>query len=664
MPSAPLPRDEAGRLSALRSLDILGTPTSEVFDSFVRVAGALFHAPMAAISLLEADRQIFKAIVGPPISETHRDASFCAHAILRPDEVLCVPDARLDPRFCDNPNVLSEGGIRFYAGVPLLAEDGHALGTLCVADQKPQTPDTWQLDRLRDLATGASAAIRLHGVMRRLEMDARSDPLTNLGNRREFEATLEPLAGHGATLFLLDLDGFKAINDVFGHPGGDLALQEVGRRLQAAVRAGDHAFRLGGDEFALLCPGMTATEARQALAHRIHAAMADTFMIEGQAVPLRTSIGVAGLPDDATTPPELVHLADVALYDAKRAGRGRTRHAGWPPAVEPGAATADTPAQPALPRACSIGRMDLADRLRRALVPGGAEPFTLAFQPVVALSTQRTSSLEALVRWDVGPGTSIPPSEFVTLAERLGLISHLDRWVLAAACKAAVTWPEPWLVSINVSAVSFGLINVAAMVKDALASSGLPAARLVVEMTETALAGDAVQAKRAIQGIRALGARVSLDDFGAGHGSLTTLRQFPCTGIKIDRSLVREICTDPVQAHMVSLIAEFGHALDVRVVAEGVETAGQLRAVASCGVSLVQGFLLARPARAADVVRAAREAEVNVQRALAGGIPRPLASLPAPRRGGMVGIGLAAHRDTSSETVLVPCPPLRAFPDI
>ncbi|WP_052402584.1 EAL domain-containing protein [Muricoccus aerilatus] len=647
MPSAPLPSDEAQRLVALRSLDLLDTPASEVFNSFVRVASRLFAVPLAAISLVDADRQWFKATVGLPMSETSRDASFSAHVILQPDEVLWVPDARLDPRFCDNPNVLGASRIRFYAGVSLIGEDGHAVGTLSIADQTPRLLNDDEIASLRDLATGVSAAIRLHGMMRRLELDARSDPLTSLGNRREFETSLKPFGSESVALFLLDLDGFKGINDVFGHPGGDLALQEVGRRLQAVIRSGDCAFRLGGDEFALICPGMASAEARFSLAERIHAAMADTFMIDGQTVPLRTSIGIAVLPDHAGSPQELVHLADVALYDAKRAGRGTTRQAGGLPAGS-GEAPSREPGLPVHGSGSGIGLISLAERLRRALVPGGSEPFTLVFQPVVALSTQRTSSLEALVRWDLGPDGAIPASEFVTLTERLGLIAHLDRWVLAAACKAAAGWPEPWLVSVNVSALSFGLVDVVAMVEDALATSGLPAARLVIEITETAFGGDVSRAREAVEGIRALGARISLDDFGAGHGSLSTLRQLPFTGMKIDRSLVADIGTDSTAAHMVRLIADFGCALDVRVVAEGVETVEQLCAVAECGVSLVQGYLLAKPTVAGDVVTAVRDAERIVAAALAGCIPpERLAGVPQVMRSRVVEAKRAGYSGAS-----------------
>ncbi|MBI0539360.1 EAL domain-containing protein [Roseomonas sp. KE2513] len=610
MPPAPLPHDEAERLIALHGLDLIDTPASEVFNSFVRVASGIFSTTIAAISLIDTDRQWFKASVGLPIRQTPRDVSFCAHAILQPHEVLCVSDARLDPRFTDHPDVLS-GDLRFYAGVPLLSEEGHALGALCVADRHPQQPDKRQLEHLRDLATGVSAAIRLHSLMHRLEKEAHRDPLTSLSNRREFEALLSPAANDSVTLFLLDLDNFKGINDVFGHPGGDLVLQEVGRRLQALVRSGDRAFRLGGDEFALLCPGMASSEARQALADRIHAAIGAAFMVDDQPVPLRTSIGIATLPDDAKTAQELVQAADAALYRAKRAGRGVTRQA----------ATLPDTIDPLVPKGISavhnIGRMDLAARLRQALVPSGAEPFHLVFQPVMALNTQETTSLEALVRWDISPGSAVPPDEFVTLAERLGLISHLDRWVLNAACKEAATWPKPWRVAVNISALSFGLMDVAAMVEDALTSSGLASDRLIIEMTETALGGDTTQVQKAVQGIRELGARIVLDDFGGGHGSLMTLRQFPFTGLKIDQSLVKPIASDTVHARMVEVLAEFGHVLDIRVVAEGVESMEQLRILAECGVPLAQGYLFAKPVRPSDLVQAIEAAEVNLRAALA-----------------------------------------------
>ena len=524
MAHAILPPNEAERLAALRALEIIGTEAAEPFDSFVRVARSLFDVPVAAISLIEDDRQWFKAVEGWDERETPRRLSFCSHAILDAHDVLYVPDARWDPRFSDNELVTGEVGIRFYAGAPVIGPGGHALGTLLIVDYRPRQMSVEQLARLSDLARGVSAALQLHGTTKQLERDTRSDPLTGLGNRREFDKVFYRVAADGVTVLLLDLDGFKAINDLFGHAGGDAALREVARRLSAVLPVGCRSFRLGGDEFAVLAPSNMAPAERLALAALLHGSLADTFVLDGTVVPMRTSIGIATIPDDAGMPKDAIRLADIALYEAKAAGRGQTRDATTCATVTP--SLERSPGR--LPiRPGAIGRIDLGNRLRQALIPAGYEPFTLVFQPTIDLATGHTTSLEALIRWEVDQGSYIAPVEFVVAAERLGLVSHLDRWVLNTACRTAAAWSGGWVVSVNISAASFSLIDVAAMVESALASTGLPPSRLVIEMTETALAGDTARVRQAVEALRGLGVGVSLDDFGAGHGSLTTLRRFP-----------------------------------------------------------------------------------------------------------------------------------------
>ena len=586
MPPAPLLDNEQSRLKAVDALGLVGTCPTGVFEGFARVARTLFDAPAAAISLVEAHRQWLLAVDGLTGRETSREVSFCAHAILNPDEVLCVPDTLDDSRFAGNALVTDGPKIRFYAGAPITDEGGHAVGAICVIDFEPRPASQAQLDRLRDLAWGVSAAIQLHGMLRRAELEARSDPLTGLGNRREFDRVLGTMTDADATLFLLDLDHFKAINDLFGHAGGDSALREVARRLLQGGGPRRQAFRVEGDKFAVLEHRVRGRKQRLLMAERIHGSLSGEFLIEGQIVPLRTSIGIASLGEGVGAS-DLVRLADVALFEAKKLGRGMTRIAGDGRGLLKG---------PAM-----IGRIDLAERLREALSRGGSEPFRLAFQPVMHIETGEVSSLEALVRWEIAPEVRIPPSDFVPLAERMGLVSHLDRWVLREACAAAVRWPEPWVVSVNVSAVSFGLIDVVAMVREALAATRLAPARLMVEMTETALASDVALARRAVIGLRALGAGVALDDFGAGHGSLTTMRQFPFTELKLDRALIDGICVDRTHAHMVELVGQLGRGIGIPVVAEGVETARALRKVAELGATLAQGFLLSRPVWTEDV---------------------------------------------------------------
>ena len=592
--------NEAARLAALAALDILDTMTEDVYDSFVRVACDLLGAPIGAVSFVDETRVWFKAIQGlPGATSVPREIGFCAHTIADPSRVLCVPDLLQDARFNDNPLVRGDGGMRFYAGAPLLDPDGRALGALCVIDHEPRQPSPEMLSRLQDLATGVSAALRLRGTLMTLEAEANRDPLTKLGNRRAFARRLETTGvASGRTLMLLDLDGFKSINDVFGHPGGDAALLAIAERLKTAVRQDDSVFRLGGDEFAVLLPVTLEQDVAAALAARIHAALADPFDIDGDDVALRTSIGVALCPAGAEAA-GIVSLADSALYEAKRAGRGRTRFAEWGAAM-PEAAPVPGPGLP---------RLDLETRLRRALIPAGAEPFTLAFQPVTDVRRGMVTGLEALIRWNPTGHAPRSPAEFVPLAERSGLATHIDRWVLRQACITAVSWARPWRVGVNISAVTFEVADLVTIVRDVLALTGLAPERLVLEMTETVLAANEDRVHSVILSLLGLGVRIGLDDFGGGHGSLRTLRRYPFSCIKIDRGLVAGLDTDPVSAKTVKFIAELGAMVGSDVIAEGVERPEELTTLDQLGVYLTQGYLLSQPVAAGGVMAAVRRAE-------------------------------------------------------
>lgn len=317
MPAAILCENETERLSALTSLNIIDTERSTEFDIFPELAGRIFGAPMAAISLIERHRQWFKASVGLNATETPREASFCAHAILQPERVLYVPDATKDPRFADNEMVTGDG-LRFYAGAPIIGPSGHALGALCVMDREPREVDYKALEQLQFLAIGVGNALKLHASVHELQNMTFTDSLTGLRNRAGFMERLEqalvyrsnPPGGRVGLLFL-DLDGFKSINDLFGHGGGDEALQEVGRRLSHSTRSRDTVSRFGGDEFCILVDGVQEVSGLHSLAGRIHATLSELFSIEGQAVPLRTSIGVAVYPDHAQRPDELLRKADL-----------------------------------------------------------------------------------------------------------------------------------------------------------------------------------------------------------------------------------------------------------------------------------------------------------------------------------------------------------------
>ena len=587
MKPAQKPDDEGERLAALIALHILGTERTTEFNIFPGLASRLFAAPIAAISLVDSDRQWFKASVGLDATETPRDQSFCAHAILSPNKILYVPDATKDPRFADNPLVVGDLGLRFYAGAPIVGPSGHPLGALCVMDRKPRDVSNEALEQLRHLAVGVGSALRLHGSIQELRKLALTDPVTGLGNRAGFNVRLQealtqrrlaPVLSVG--LLSLNLDGFKAINDLFGHSAGDDALREVARRLRQVSRARDTLSRFGGDEFCILVEAVQDATDLNVLAARIHAALAEPFAVERQAVPLGTSIGIALCPLDAIDPDTLVHKADTALYVAKRAGRGITEFA-----------VADTGFDlPSL-----AGRQGMQQMLRVALLSPGHEPFALVLQPIFQSQTGQLAAFEALVRWPNPDGRVMAPAEFIPVAEATGLVVQIDRWVLNQACSLAAGWPSHLQISSNLSAANFFAGDLVQDVQAALQRHSLAPDRLKLEITETVLLRDPSRVQATISALRSLGVRVVLDDFGAGHASLAYLRDYAFNGLKIDRSFTAELETNPQSQAFVRAIIEMARALAIEATVEGVETPGQLRMLRRSGIAFVQGYLLGKP---------------------------------------------------------------------
>ena len=451
------------------------------------------------------------------------------------------------------------------------------------------------------------ASVHEHLAMRYAHQ-ALHDPLTGLPNRLHLLERIRTLADDGtpATLCYVDLDRFKDVNDHLGHRAGDAVLVAFAARLREVTRADDVLVRLGGDEFAVLSD-VRGDEATAALADRIVLAAAAPFVVPGtggteHVVSLGASVGVAAT-DPVTTPPDaLLAHADLAMYRAKSLGRGRV--AGFESGLLEDPADSDG----------SRARHHMERRLRQAvdaaLHVGVGSGLHLHYQPLADLPSGRITGVEALARWDDDELGRVGPDVFIPLAERGGLVVDLGRWVLRTACTEAASWPTgpsgvPPTVSVNVSAVQLAEAGFVRDVVEALADSGLAAERLCLEITETAAITDLGTTAGRLRELQDLGVRLALDDFGAGHSSLTLLRRLPVHTVKIDRSFVERITEDTADAVLVRLVVEAAHSLGRRVLAEGVETPEQARQLVSLGADAAQGWLFGRPQPASDALAAA-----------------------------------------------------------
>ena len=413
---------------------------------------------------------------------------------------------------------------------------------------------------------------------------AHHDALTDLANRTLLNQRLAQAFASNQTFAVhhIDLDKFKSVNDTLGHHAGDALLRGVSERLRRLIRPSDTIARMGGDEFVVLqIPVGDGSEAG-ALAQHIIEQMAAPFEIDAQQMIAGASVGIAMAPVDGTTPEQLLRNADLALYRAKSDGRGTYRM--FEPAM-------DEEVQ---------SRRALELDLRKALAGG---EFELHYQPLVKTESGEISGFEALIRWQHPQRGLIAPNDFIPLAEEIGLIVPIGEWVIRQACRTASQWPKHLHVAVNISAAQFRYAGLAEVIVSALASAGLDANRLEIEITESVLLQDKEGTLAILHQLRALGVRIAMDDFGTGYSSLTYLRCFPFDKIKIDRSFVRDIATDAGSLNIVRAITALANGMGMTATAEGVETREQLERIAAEGCTEMQGYLFSRPLPVAEIER-------------------------------------------------------------
>ena len=424
----------------------------------------------------------------------------------------------------------------------------------------------------------------------RLSHQAFHDALTGMANRQLFDDRLahalvsRPGAATQLVVLLCDLDDFKSVNDSLGHSVGDQVLIEVARRLRGVIRAGDTAARLGGDEFAILVDAADLAEAH-ALAERVQAALAPGLMLGERSVTVRASIGLAQAVPGEMTAEQVLRNAEVAMYSAKD---GRNS----------GIALYESRLH-----AEALDRLELRADLQRALQ---RTELMLHYQPTVELATGRVVGFEALVRWQHPSRGFLSPARFIPMAEETGLILPLGAWVLREACVAAAGMQRGGqrpTMSVNVSAQQLAQPGFVQAVIDSLAASGLASDRLVLEITETVVLRDLAEVAPRLTALRELGVRVAIDDFGTGYSSLAYLSQLPVDVLKVDKSFVDHITTDPQNASLARAIIDLSRGMRFATVAEGVELAEQARWLRDADCTYGQGYLWSRPVELAAAVR-------------------------------------------------------------
>jgi diguanylate cyclase (GGDEF)-like protein len=576
------------RLAALRSYEVLDTACEEAFDGLVHLAAQISGCPIAAISLIDDDRQWFKARHGIAAAETPRDEALCAHAVLQPGEPLCVPDARIDPRFSDNPAVMA-GEVVSYLGVPLVTPDGQAIGTLCVADRRPRLHDERVVEGLCSVARATLATLEVRRALRHVHGVSLTDPLTGLANRR---AVMHRLAealrqGRGAAVIAVHLDRLKAANDVRGDAAGDALLHAAAERIRAAVRAGDVVGRTGRDEFLVVLPAIADAAAAAEIAGRIGTRVSAPVLHEGRALLLGATFGVALAPADADDPAVLARIADEALTRAKRARRGR---------ISRGAA-------------CDAARVTREAAIILALeeVAEGHLPGLAAhLQPIVDLRSGAATGAEALARWHhprLGP---VPPTEMFAVAARSGRADCVSRLVRAMALETFAALRREGLapnrLAVNLSAAEMLRPDVVEVLEAQVSAAGLDMSSIVIEITEDTVLDRVAHATLGrLAALRDRGARIALDDFGTGTSGLAQLLSIPLDVVKLDAAFIRKLGTDARAEKIVAGAIRLAHSMDLAVTAEGIEEERQAALLLGMGCDFGQGWHFARPMADAEL---------------------------------------------------------------
>lgn len=579
---------EQDRLQSLYAHRILDTGPDQSFDDLAQLASQLCGVPIALISLVDKDRQWFKARVGLDLMETNRDISFCGHAICA-DETLVVEDATKDERFYDNPLVTQADGIRFYAGAKVCDDKSMPMGTLCIIDNKPHQFGAQQQRQLEQLASQAGRQLTLHRMLLELSDASQRDELTGLLNRRGLIAHINKVSlasDQVQSVIYLDMKRFKPINDSYGHATGDEVLQQVASRLEKAMDAAvctansttAQLARLGCDEFVIcLCTRHDENWVRDVFADALLQSLVDPFITNEKAFYLGASVGiVTSLPGQRLRASEALSNADIAMYQAKH--------------ITPPVMCFDHVMREQLNR-----EIEIEARLRQAVEVGG---ITAAFEPILDLHTGKVLGFEALARWTDTELGRVRPDQFIPIAERTGLIDKVFQAVATQAlttCKQiTATVQRDIFFSVNLSKAQLTddrLFDQLIALTDA---HGVDPSRMHLEVTESLVASSDDMIDK-LHRLRKLGHPLMLDDFGSGTSSLSCLKAYPVQWIKVDRELTDAADKSRQYAAIIQSVADLASNLGMQLVAEGVEEADTIPLLQGMEVGAAQGWFWSKP---------------------------------------------------------------------
>jgi diguanylate cyclase (GGDEF)-like protein len=570
-----------------------GDDLQAILDDIARMVEQLAPDALCSVLLLSEDGEHFKGSAGPSLPSSFHQAILqltvdpatgsCGAAAYRREPVITT-DTASDPLWRNYQRLAVPHKLAACYSRPFFGKSGQVLGTVAIYRRVPGAPDKFDMQMLAAAADLAGVAASAYIAERQIRDLSSYDALTGLPNRDRFRQLLEEelrqarRRGQAAGLLCIDLDRFRLVNESLGPKAGDAVLRQTARRLRQVAGATDETARLGADEFVVLVRNPSSLKSLQSMAHELAQALAEPVEVDLRVFRQTASIGVCLFPDDGDDAQALMRGADLAMSQAKAQGGNAVCHY-----------AADM-------LAASVQRLAL-----RADLPGAAQrdELRLLYQPKLDLRSGLVTGAEALVRWAHPHYGVLSPAMFIPIAETSGDIMDIGNWVLHEACRQMAAWRaagEAVLpVAINLSARQFADPALATNIESAIRHYELDGKLLELEVTESLVIEDPARAMKILSALQAIGVRIAVDDFGTGYSSLAQLKRFPVDSLKIDRSFVQDIPGEPNDAAIVKAIIAMGHALNLKVIAEGVETPDQLSFLRRHDCDAIQGYYLSQP---------------------------------------------------------------------